>query len=72
MLAEYEKDYHTGMDIDTMAGMIYDYTSGYPYLVSWLCKCIDEEISDSTDFSDRRMAWSKSGFLEAEKLLLND
>ena len=72
MLEEYEKDYHTGMDIDTMAGMIYDYTSGYPYLVSWLCKCIDEDISGSTGFPDRRMAWTKSGFLEAEKLLLND
>ena len=28
MLEEYEKDYHTGMDIDTMAGLIYDYTAG--------------------------------------------
>ena len=72
MLEEYEEDYHTGMDIDTMAGLIYDYTSGYPYLVSWLCKCIDEDISGSIDFPDRRMAWTKSGFLEAEKLLLND
>ena len=72
MLEEYEEDYHTGMDIDTMAGLIYDYTSGYPYLVSWLCKCIDEDISGSIDFPDRRMAWTKSGFLEAEKLLMND
>ena len=72
MLEEYEEDYHTGMDIDTMAGLIYDYTSGYPYLVSWLCKCIDEDISGSIDFPDKRMAWTKSGFLEAEKLLLND
>ena len=72
MLEEYEKDYHTGMDIDTMAGLIYDYTAGYPYLVSWLCKCIDEDISGSRDFPDRRSAWTKAGFLEAEKLLLND
>lgn len=72
MLEEYEKDYHTGMDIDTMAGLIYDYTAGYPYLVSWLCKCIDEDISGSRDFPDRRYAWTKAGFLEAEKLLLND
>ena len=56
MLKEYENDYHTGMDIDTIARLIYDYTSGYPYLVSWLCKCIDEEISGSTDFPGRRMA----------------
>lgn len=25
MLEDYEEDYHTGMDIDTMAGLIYDY-----------------------------------------------
>ena len=72
MLEEYEADYHTGMDIDTMAGLIYDYTSGYPYLVSWLCKCIDEDISGSSEFPDRRSAWTKAGFLEAEKLLMND
>lgn len=27
-------------------GMIYDDTSGYPYLVSALCKLLDEDISD--------------------------
>ena len=72
MLKEYEKDYHTDMDIATIARLIYDYTSGYPYLVSWLCKCIDEDISGSRGFPDRRTAWTKEGFLEAEKLLLND
>lgn len=30
MLREYEADYHTGMDIGEIAGLIYDYTSGYP------------------------------------------
>lgn len=34
MLGEYENDHHTGMDIDVMAELIYDYTSGYPVLVS--------------------------------------
>ena len=33
MLSEYESDHHTGMNI----GMIYDYTSGYPVLVSMFC-----------------------------------
>ena len=37
MLKEYEKDYHTGMDIDGVSHLIYEYTSGYPYLVSRLC-----------------------------------
>ena len=34
MLKEYEADYHTGMDISGIAELIYDYTSGYPFLVS--------------------------------------
>lgn len=28
---------------EAMAGLLYDYTSGYPYLVSRLCKLIDEK-----------------------------
>ena len=31
MLAEYEADFGTGMDVEEMAGLIYDYTSGYPF-----------------------------------------
>ena len=72
MLEEYEQDYHTGMNIADMAGLLYDYTSGYPYLVSWLCKCIDEEITGRTDFPKRESAWTKAGFLEAEKMLLSE
>ena len=32
------------MEVDTLAEKIYAYTSGYPYLVSKLCKFVDEEI----------------------------
>lgn len=70
MLAEYETDYNTKMDIDTMAGLIYDYTSGYPFLVSRLCKLIDERIAGCVDFPDKSSAWTKEGFLEAVKILL--
>lgn len=49
MLCEYEEDYHTNMDIDEMAALLYDYTSGYPFLVSRLCKLIDEEISEKDE-----------------------
>ena len=38
MLEDYERDYCTGMDIGEMAAAIYDYTGGYPFLVSSLCK----------------------------------
>ncbi|ETR64901.1 MAG: hypothetical protein OMM_15149, partial [Candidatus Magnetoglobus multicellularis str. Araruama] len=33
MLTDYEKDYHTGMDIGFIAENLRLYTSGYPYLV---------------------------------------
>ena len=43
MLQEYEADHHTGMDIEEISNALYFYTNGYPYLVSWLCKWIDEQ-----------------------------
>lgn len=72
MLKEYETDYHTGMKIEKIASLLYDYTSGYPYLVSRLCKFIDERIAGSYEYPDRNAAWTKDGFIEALKLLLKD
>ena len=72
MLREYEKDYDTGMDVEGVAGLIYDYTSGYPYLVSRICKLIDERIAGSSDFPDKSTAWTKEGVLEAVKILLGE
>ena len=46
MLREYEEDRHTGMDVDEMAGLLSDYTAGYPFLVSRLCKLMDEEVGE--------------------------
>ena len=43
MLQEYEADHHTGMDIEEISKTLYFYTKGYPYLVSWLCKWVDEQ-----------------------------
>jgi len=43
MLAEYEKDHKTGMDIEAISKEIRTYTSGYPYLVSRICQKIEEE-----------------------------
>lgn len=45
MLQEYEADYHYGIDTEIIAEEIYQYTSGYPYLVSAICKLLDEEIT---------------------------
>ena len=72
MLCEYETDYSTGMNIDQMANLLVQYTSGYPFLVSRICKLIDERISESAQFPSKQDAWTKDGFLEAVKLLLNE
>lgn len=70
MLTEYENDYHTGMDKEAMSHLLYDYTSGYPFLVSRLCKLIDEQIAGTPDFPSKADAWTKTGFLKAVKILL--
>ena len=41
MLGEYEADHHTDMDVRAVAQEIYDFTSGYPFLVSRICQLID-------------------------------
>lgn len=72
MLEEYEKDYRTGMDTGALAGFIYDYTSGYPYLVSRICKLMDERISGTGRFPARKDTWNREGVAESVKLLLNE
>ena len=64
MIAEYKRD-HAGvpevdiMDAHEMAQLLYDYTSGYPFLVSRLCQILDE----------KKLCWDKEGFLEATKVI---
>lgn len=69
MLLEYEQDHRTGMNIDEMTVLLYSYTSGYPFLVSRICKILDEKVFGRSGFSDRSAAWTKDGFLEAVKIL---
>lgn len=72
MLKEYEADVGTGMDIGAIAGLVYDYTSGYPFLVSRICKLIDERVAESELFPDKKSAWTREGLLEAVHLLLDE
>ncbi len=72
MLEDYEKEHETGMDISEMANLIYAHTSGYPFLVSKLCKLIDEEVTGSGSFPKTKDAWTYAGFLEAERILLGE
>lgn len=61
MLGEYESDKHTGMDIFHISQEIYAYTSGYPFLVSKICKIMDEFLPEKMQemFPDRASAWSQ-------------
>lgn len=62
MLVEYENDHHTGMDVNFISNEIYKFTSGYPFLVSYICKTIDEELDKN---------WSYEGILDAVKIFMN-
>lgn len=72
MLQEYEADNRTGMDVGAVAEEIDQYTSGYPYLVSAICKLLDEELPETERFDDGKSAWSREGILEAVKILLKE
>jgi hypothetical protein len=61
MLREYEGDWRTGMDIEAMAKGIYEYSSGYPFLVSRICKLIDERFERN---------WSDEGLRKAVQYLV--
>jgi len=61
MLRDYENDTHTGMDIKAISEEIYRYTNGYPFLVSYICKLIDEQFSGQ---------WDADGILRAVKYIV--
>ena len=72
MLEEYEADYHTGMDVPGIAEEIYQYTSGYPVLVSSICKCIDEDFMEDEVYNDLSAAWTKEGVAKAVNCILKE
>lgn len=61
MLQDYESDWHTGMDIAGMSEVLYEYTSGYPFLVSRLCQIMAQE---------RGTCWNRQTFQNAVRELL--
>ena len=71
MLSDYENNCHTGMDMDLIPEIIYEYTSGYPYIVSGICKLLDEKIPLREGW-DKSRSWTREGVLEAVKLFLNE
>jgi hypothetical protein len=77
MLRGYEMDHGTGMDMNSVAERIFFYTGGYPFLVSKLCKMIDEGTKDWTvqgvDDAETRLLGEKNTlFDDLRKNILND
>jgi len=62
MLAEYKADHDIEFDNVAAGQMIYDYTSGYPFLVSRLCQIIDAE----------GWTWDKEGVQKAVNMLIKE
>jgi hypothetical protein len=67
MLEEYESDHKTGMDKEAVANEIYKYTSGYPFLVSLVCKYLDEKMPDGLE---KQSIWTPYGVNMAVKEIL--
>jgi len=61
MLADYEADHKTGMNIAEISEEIYSCTSGYPFLVSRICQYIDLDLGKG---------WSLEAIAEAADMLL--
>jgi hypothetical protein len=61
MLADYEADHHSAMDIARVSRRIYFWTSGYPFLVSRTCQIIEETP----------LSWDADGVDEAAKMIIS-
>ncbi|MEG0269412.1 MAG: AAA-like domain-containing protein [Raoultibacter sp.] len=62
MLEEYEQEHLTGMDAAKVSERIYYYTSGYPFLVSLLCKTMDDD----------ELGWTDEGVDNAEMIVVKE
>ena len=71
MLDEYNNDHDLSMDSKLIADTIYDYTSGYPFLVSRICQIIDQDLVPDR-FDTLSKAWTMQGITEAVKLLQSE
>ena len=67
MLQEYRQDTGVEMEAPAIAEKLFYYSSGYPYLVSKLCKFIDERILPSRQAQN----WRVEDVDDAFKLIVN-
>ena len=61
MLRDYESEHKTSMVFGVVANEIHKHTNGYPFLVSRICKHIDEKLDKN---------WSVSSVEEAVRIIL--
>ena len=76
MLDEYCQDSGVKMDTEWMANRLFYFTSGYPYLVSKLCKIIDEDIlptkNGEAETSKIGQEWTEEDLNQAFALILKE
>jgi hypothetical protein len=58
MLTEYAQDKGVQMDTQIIAECLFYYTSGYPFLVSKLCKMLDEEIIENGEWTENDVQYA--------------
>jgi len=61
MLTDYKSENDVPIDLKLVSQKIFEYTSGYPFLVSNICKIIDEKLNKD---------WSENGVLNAIKITI--
>ncbi|MBO6132926.1 MAG: 9-O-acetyl-N-acetylneuraminate esterase [Lachnospiraceae bacterium] len=69
MLDEYAKEHDISFDSEMVARAIYDYTHGYPFLVSRICQLIDTKLVPEV-FQELSLAWTQHGVDEAVRLIM--
>lgn len=69
MLNDYSREHGVTLDTNILSQQIYDYSHGYPFLVSRLCQIIDEQLLGKEGYESLQRAWSKTGVDEAARRL---
>ncbi|MCD7820019.1 MAG: AAA-like domain-containing protein [Lachnospiraceae bacterium] len=70
MLTQYDADWDTGMDMDRMSCLLYDYTMGYPFLVSRLCQIMAKGVTEHSTKSEKKESWGEEAFQRAVRVIL--
>jgi len=66
MILDYSKEHNIVMDTDVLSEKIFYYTSGNPFLVSQLCKVIDEQF-----LVDKKRTWTLDDIEKSYRYLIN-